>query len=108
MAKTPKIKRTMGAEPALGRYSRDKRAATKAPNTKPIISGLMYWTTAARCSPMAPAISLSKHATQIPILAGFPNFCKRVANIPMRAPTTIIPHLEAKIFFMFILLHYSS
>ncbi len=74
MAKTPRKKRRSGEEPPRGLYSPARRAAAKAPRTNPIISGRRYWTTSARCNPSAPAISRAKHATQMPILGGFPKY----------------------------------
>jgi hypothetical protein len=48
MAKTPRKNRMSGAEPPRGLYSLASIAAMKAPSTKPMISGRMYCTTAAR------------------------------------------------------------
>jgi hypothetical protein len=48
---------------------------------------------------MAPAISLSKQATQMPMFPGLPNFYKRAAKTPIKAPTLIIPQRVAKKFF---------
>ncbi|MBR5217592.1 MAG: chloride channel protein, partial [Oscillospiraceae bacterium] len=45
----------------------------------PTISGRMYCTLAALCSPSAPAMSRSKQAMQKPILAGLPSFCSSSA-----------------------------
>jgi hypothetical protein len=61
-----------------------------------MISGLMYWTTAARWRPRDPAMSLSKQATQTPMFAGFPNFCGSTAKIPIKIPAKTIPEREAK------------
>ena len=44
---------------------------------EPMISGRIYCTMAARCRPSPPAMSRSKQATQMPMLAGLPNFCSR-------------------------------
>ena len=74
MAKKPRKKRTIGADPARALYSLKRSAASRDPRTNPIISGRMYCTTAARWNPNAPAMSRSKQATQIPMLAGFPSF----------------------------------
>ena len=67
-----------------------------APRTKAMISGLMYWTTAARWIPIAPAMSRSKQATQMPILVGLPTFCRSGARTPMAAPARTMPQREAK------------
>jgi len=102
MAQTPRKKRTTGAEPALGRNSLKARAPPSDPRTKPMISGLRYCTTPARCSPMAPAMSRSKQATQIPMFPGLPSFCRSGARMPMIAPTTMMPHFPEKTFSPFI------
>ena len=99
MANMPSTKRRIGEEPARGRNSPVIRAATSEPSTKPMISGRRYWTTSARCRPSAPAMSRSKQATQIPMLAGLPSFCSTAASTPMTAPTAMMPHLVAKTFF---------
>ena len=44
---TPRIKRSIGDDPAVERYSLVARAIRKEPQTKPTISGLKYCTTAA-------------------------------------------------------------
>jgi hypothetical protein len=41
-------------------------------------------------------MSLSKQATQIPMFAGFPHFCKSEAKTPIKAPTEMIPQRVAK------------
>ena len=41
-----------------------------------MISGRRYWTISTRCKPRAPAMSRSMQATQMPMFAGFPSFCK--------------------------------
>jgi hypothetical protein len=41
-------------------------------------------------------MSLSKQATQMPIFAGLPHFCKSWAKTPIKAPTEIIPQRVAK------------
>ncbi len=96
MASIPRMKRTMGADPARAWNSLNMRAEIKAPRTNPRISGLRYCTTSARCRPMAPAMSRSKQATQMPMLPGFPNFCRRAAATPIKAPTLMMPVREAK------------
>jgi hypothetical protein len=35
----------------------------------------------------------------MPMFPGLPNFCKRAANIPIKAPTLIIPQRVDKKFF---------
>jgi hypothetical protein len=39
-------------------------------------------------------------ATQIPILPGFPNFCKTAAKTPTNTPAETIPQRDAKKFLM--------
>jgi hypothetical protein len=41
-------------------------------------------------------MSLSKQATQMPMFAGFPHFCKNGAKTPIKAPTEMIPQRDAK------------
>jgi hypothetical protein len=41
-------------------------------------------------------MSLSRQATQMPMFAGLPHFCKREAKTPMNAPTPMIPQRVAK------------
>ena len=91
IAKTPRKKRTIGDEPLRGEYSPKASADRNAPMTNPPISGRRYWTTAARCSPSAPAMSRVKHATHIPMLPGLPNFTRSAASAPMTAPAIIGP-----------------
>jgi hypothetical protein len=50
-------------------------------------------------------MSLSKQATQMPMFAGFPHFCKSGAKTPINAPTEIIPQRVAKKFLM-VVMHY--
>ena len=100
MAKTPRTKRTMGADPTRGRNSLKRYAAIIEPMTNPMISGRIYCTTAARWRPIAPAMSRSKQATQMPIFPGLPNFCNSAARMPIIPPTLTIPHRPAKKFFM--------
>ena len=94
MAKKPRPKRTIGDEPPRGRYSLNKSAEAKEPKIKPASSGRKYCTTAARCSPKAPATSRVKQATQTPILPGLPNFTKRAASTPIINPATAGPFLD--------------
>lgn len=103
MAKNPKKKRMMGEEPPLGLNSLKSSAAINAPRTKPMISGRIYWTSAARWSPSAPAISLSMQATQIPMLPGLPHFCKSGAKTPTKTPAETIPQRDAKKFLMVVM-----
>ena len=86
----------MGADPARALNSRKINAAIRAPSTNPMISGRMYWTTAARCNPSAPAMSRSKQATQMPMFGGLPSFCNNGARMPMTAPARMMPQREAK------------
>src|SRR6056297_1662332 len=51
--------------------------------------------------PTAPVMSRSKQATQMPMLPGFPSFCKRAARMPIIAPTATTPQRVAKKFFIF-------
>jgi hypothetical protein len=39
-------------------------------------------------------------ATQIPILPGFPNLCKKAAKTPTKTPAETIPQRDAKKFLM--------
>ncbi len=96
IAKKPWKNRMMGAEPVRALNSLKIKAATSDPRTNPMISGLRYCTTSALCRPSAPAISRSMQATQMPILAGFPNFCRMGAKTPMKIPAETIPRREAK------------
>jgi hypothetical protein len=98
MAKYPKKNRIIGEEPPRGLNSRKRSAAIKAPRTNAMISGRIYWTSAARWSPSAPAISLSMQATQIPMLPGLPHFCKSGAKTPTKTPAETIPQRDAKKF----------
>jgi hypothetical protein len=50
---------------------------------------------------MAPVISLTKQATQIPMFPGFPQYWSMAAITPINAPTPMIPHRVANIFFIF-------
>ena len=56
----------------------------------------MYCTTAARCSPRAPAVSRSKHDTHTPMLGGLPRYWRKDATTPMIAPAVTMPAREAK------------
>lgn len=96
MAKNPSMKRITGAEPTLARHSPKRNAAIMAPKTKPMISGRIHCTTEARCIPIAPAISRSKQATQMPIFFGLPSFCRVEARMPITRPTETIPKRDLK------------
>ena len=82
----PSTKRTAGDEPALALNSFAATLITKAPSTRPMISGRTYCTGAALCSPHAPAISRRKQAMQKPMLAGFPKNVSSTAASPTAAP----------------------
>ena len=96
IANMPSRKRTSGADPVRGLNSRKIKAATSEPSTKPMISGRMYWTAAARCSPSAPAMSRLKQATQMPMLPGLPSLTRMGASTPTAMPVMMGPHLDAK------------
>jgi len=87
-------------DPARGLYSFMIKDVINEPRTMAGISGLRYWTTAARWRPRAPAMSLSKQATHIPMFGGFPAVCSRTAIMPINAPVIMIPIFEEKMFFM--------
>ena len=102
-AMTPSRKRTAGAEPPRARYSPKQRAAAREPSTMPMISGRRYWTMGARCRPTAPAMSRLKQTTQMPMLPGLPENCKKTAIRPRRRPVTTMPVVDEKklkLFFM--------
>ena len=90
ITKKPSAKRVIGELPPLGAYSFLISAIIKLPRTIPIISGLMYWTTAALWSPNAPLVSRKKHAIQNPMFEGFPNSTNNDAITPITKPDTII------------------
>lgn len=73
MTNAPSTKRVIGEEPPRGRNSFFTAETMSAPSTRPMISGRMYWTTAAWCIPTAPAVSRMKQAMQKPMFLGFPN-----------------------------------
>ena len=89
IANMPSIKRTIGAEPARGRNSLNKKEAMNAPKINPITSGRMYCTIPAWCKFNAPAISRVKHAAHIPILPGFPKYTSTGAKTPSATPARI-------------------
>ena len=91
--KAPRKKRMRGEEPPRERNSRKAREEAKAPSTKPMISGLMYWTTLAWCSPMPPAMSRMKQATHMPMLGGFPHTVIMAARAPKASPAKTIQAL---------------
>ena len=91
MTKAPSTKRVAGEEPALARNSLVATDMTKAPSTRPMISGRTYCTLAAPCIPTAPVMSRRKQAMQNPMLAGLPRWVSTTAARPTTAPamTTI-------------------
>ena len=91
MTSAPSRNRVAGEEPPLARNSPFTKAMIMAPRTRPMISGRMYWTTAAEWSPSVPAISRSKQAMQKPMFAGFPKALRARAAMPTATPdrTTI-------------------
>jgi len=69
----------------------------------PMISGRRYWTMGARCRPTAPAMSRLKQTTQMPMLPGLPENCKKTAIRPRIRPVTTMPVVDEKklkLFFM--------
>ena len=86
MTKKPIKKRVTGEEPPLGENSPLAMERAMAPRIRPIISGRIYCTASALCSPSPPAVSLMKQARQKPILAGFPSSTKATEMIPMIPP----------------------
>ena len=95
-ATMPSSRRTMGEEPPRARYSPQSSEAPSAPSTMPRISGRRYWTMAARCRPMAPAMSRLKQATQMPMLPGLPMRCSRMASAPRTSPVQTTPVVVEK------------
>ena len=77
--------------PPRGRNSLRKADSKKLPNTSPRISGRMYCTAGAVCSPRAPEMSRRKQAIQNPIFTGFPKNTNREAITPMAMPAKTIP-----------------
>ncbi len=63
-------------------------------------SGLIYWTTAALCNPIPPAISLKKQAIQKPMFAGLPKYTSNTDIIPIRPPAKIIPFFSFHICYL--------
>jgi len=70
----------------------------------PTISGLAYCTAEALWSLSAPAVSLTKHAIQIAILAGFPIAARTAATIPQTTPASASFFFESDKFILFLLL----
>ena len=70
----------------MERYSFVAMEIRNAPHTIPTISGLKYWTIAAECSFIEPAVSRIKQAIQSAMLAGFPRSASAAAAIPRIAP----------------------
>jgi hypothetical protein len=94
--KTPRANLSKVLEPPLDLNSLNLRAHKNAPSTSPIISGRRYWTTAARCNPSPPAISLRKQAMQKPILAGLPCKTRKTAIMPNNTPAVMIGYFSFK------------
>ena len=69
----------------------------------PMISGRMYCTLAALCSPKAPAMSRSKQAMQKPMFFGFPAAVRIRAATPTTTPVSRISQLSRSQRFSFIL-----
>ena len=88
MMTIPRIKRIMGEDPAVERYSLVATEIAKAPRTMPMISGRAYCTVSAWCMPSAPAVSRTKQAIQIAILAGFPKYARAAATSPHTTPAS--------------------
>ena len=83
---TPSRKRIIGEDPDVERYSFVTTEIRNAPHTIPTISGLKYWTIAAECSFIEPAVSRIKQAIQSAMLAGFPRNASAAAAIPRITP----------------------
>src|SRR5699024_436912 len=84
----PRTKRIIGEDPPVDRYSFVANEIANAPSTIPTISGLAYCTAAALWNFRAPAVSLTKHAIQIAIFAGFPVAARTAATIPQTTPAS--------------------
>ena len=90
MTNAPSTKRVIGEEPPRGRNSFFTAETMSAPSTRPMISGRMYWTTAAWCIPTAPAVSRMKQAMQKPMFLGFPSQTSAAAMTPMATPARMM------------------
>ena len=90
ITKKPRMKRVMGALPPLAWCSPRIKDNKNAPKTRPMISGRIYCTGAARCNPSPPTVSRIKQAIQKPMFAGFPARTKNPAMAPMIKPAIII------------------
>src|SRR5699024_3877522 len=87
----PNINLVKGDDPPLDSNSLFFNDSKNAPNTRPIISGLMYCTTSALCNPIPPAVSRKKQAIQKPMFPRFPKCTSRTDIIPTNPPPIIIP-----------------
>ena len=77
--------------PPRGENSLRSSAMRKLPSTSPRISGRIYCTAPAVCSPSAPEMSRRKQAMQKPMFTGFPNSTSREAMTPMAMPASTMP-----------------
>ena len=84
----PRIKRIIGDDPAVERYSFVATEIIKEPSTSPMISGLAYCTASAWCIPSEPAISRTKQAIQNAMFAGLPRNARTAATTPQPAPAS--------------------
>ena len=91
LAKTPRRKRTSGAEPPRERKLPKTSAARSPPSTRAGTSGRRYWTGAARWRPRAPTTSRSKQTTQTPMFGGLPNSSSAPAIRPISAAPITSP-----------------
>ena len=90
IAKKPSTKRVSGELPPFGENSPCRYAAPSAPSTRPLISGRIYCTALAACSPRPPAVSRKKQAIHRPMLAGLPKNTNIAAIRPITAPVATI------------------
>ena len=98
ITKKPSTKRVRGALPPLAENSPLNRAMPKLPSTRPMISGRIYCTAAARCRPRPPAVSRRKQAMQKPMFVGLPSAVKMSAARPTAAPAIMTPRCTFFIF----------
>ena len=89
MTQKPSTNRVMGEEPPRTLNSLPARAMIMAPSTRPMISGRMYCTMAARCIPTPPAMSRRKQAIQKPIFTGLPRATSTTEAMPTTSPARI-------------------
>ena len=91
ITKKPSTNRVRGELPPRGENSLRSSAMRKLPSTSPRISGRIYCTAPAVCSPSAPEMSRRKQAMQKPMFTGFPNSTSSEAMTPMAMPASTMP-----------------